>query len=138
MDSRSKRLMQTALNKAFRLFSVDFEYSSYLGISDTNNSDDGFGSSSTSEDMYGNWETVHELLSPVGGSANSTLANQLQMLSGGNAERYTYEWISKIDVPLKSKIRYKGKVLHITKKTDYSEMVGFFVYLIKDRSDDNG
>ncbi|TPR12226.1 hypothetical protein [Apilactobacillus timberlakei] len=142
VDKALKRRSITAYNKLVRLYGVELEYAIYHESSNSNqSSDDGFGDigdADSNTNNYDDWQkSSNELFGPTGASASSSLGNQLAMLSGSSVESYDYEWISKLDVPLKTKVRYKDKIIKVKKKADYDDMVGFFVYQLTDRSDDN-
>lgn len=139
VDISLKRKSQTAYNKLFRLYAVDFQYAVYHESDDKKSDDSDFGDigDADSNDNYDDWQSTRDLLTPTGSSASSSLGNQLQALSGATAESFDYEWISKKDVPLKTKIKYKDKTLKVKKKSDYDDIVGLFLYQLSDRSDDN-
>ncbi|GAT90054.1 hypothetical protein [Apilactobacillus kunkeei] len=135
MDAVAKRTFNTALNRLYRIFKVELAYKTTQEVESS--SDDGFGDIGNNY-VESDWVTVCEPIIPTGTSASSSLGNTLNMLSGGSVEDYSYEWISKIDLPLKTRVKYKDKQLSIAKKSDYSDIAGFFVYQLQDRSDHNG
>lgn len=128
MDAKAKRLFTRALNKFFREASVDFEYA----LPGTKTEDPDWGDDTQSPLQ---WQKAHEPLTAAGNSINAFVANQIVQLPGGQAETYAFEWISRMDLPQKTAVRYRGQELEIERRSDNLEVVGAFLYFLKGRSD---
>lgn len=130
-DMKAKRIFSREVNRIFRLFSADFKYQ----LPPTTDGTDDFGNPTT---VDSDWQNVTEPIITVGSSATATLGNQAQLVNGTNAETYAYEWFSRLDLPMKTAVEYKGKQFNINKRVNYSDVAGIFIYYLQGRSDSNG
>lgn len=128
MDAKAKRLFTRALNKFFREASVDFEYA----LPSTSTEDPDWGDDTQSALQ---WQPIREPLIAAGTSINSYVANQIIQLPGGQANTYAAEWVSRLDLPDKTAVRYRGQEFEIQRRLDDYEFVGAFLYFLQGRSD---
>lgn len=129
MDAKAKRAFKKGINQIFRKFSVSFQYAEPTQSTE----DDEWGDDSKLTQP--NWQNVYEPLIAVGNSAQSSIANQLVQLPGGQANTYAYEWLSKLDLPTTTAIKYHDQQLEIVKVGPYDEQVGCYIYFLQGRSD---
>lgn len=129
MDAKAKRAFKKGINQIFRKFSVSFQYAEPVQSTE----DDEWGDDS--ELTQPDWQEVYEPLIAVGNSAQSSIANQLVQLPGGQANTYAYEWLSKLGLPTTTAVKYHDQQLEIVKVGPYDEQVGCYIYFLQGRSD---
>ncbi|GAK47711.1 hypothetical protein LOSG293_110270 [Secundilactobacillus oryzae JCM 18671] len=122
MPAKVQRLMSRNINKIFRLMSVDFEYAI-----PTTTADDHWGDQSK-EPLE--WQSIREPIISVGNSAST-----LVKLPGGDASSYSWEWLSHLEVPEKTVVRYRGQQFSVTRYGDSQDIVGAYLYFLQGRSD---
>lgn len=130
MDAKAKRILSRGLNKIFRLYSVSFQYA----LSPETTTDDDYGDDIPGEPT---WVDNYEPLIAVGNSATAQVGNAVQQLAGGDAETYAFEWLSRKDLPVKTRIKYHDQDLEIDKIGPYLDQVGANLYFLQGRSDAN-
>lgn len=132
MDAKSRRIFIKQMNMILRLFSIEFVYQ--IPNSSSNSKVPDFIPKKDNDQEF---VKVHEPLLPIG-TATQSIGNQAQMLPGGMVENYSHEWVSRLDLPIKTKVKYKNKNLYINKRADYQDVAGIFIYYLSGRSDLNG
>lgn len=128
MEARSRRIFVKGLNKIFRMYSVDFEYA----VLDHASADDNWGDDNTSPLQF---KAAREPLIAIGTSARSYITNKLIKLPGGVTESFAFEWISKIDVPNETVVKYGDRMLQVVRKSPLDDLAGVYIYLLRGRGD---
>jgi len=129
MSAKSKRIMSREINKIFRLFSVDFEYA--LPSQETDVDDQWGDETKTIDDLK--WLKVREPLISVSNSANT-----LVKLPGGDAASYSWEWLSRMQVPDRTIVSYHKQQFSVVHYGDVADIAGVYLYFLQGRSDHVG
>lgn len=129
-DPYTARLGRKGVNIIFRKIKVDFTYQLPVKENRPNDDDHLVMVKNTG------WSDPVEVCEPLVPISAQT-ANQLANAQEGTATEYQYIWLSRHNVPMKTRITFRGQQLTITNKVDYTDLANFYEYYLKGRSDLN-